>query len=329
MLTRWGRELDRDRPLPEHPRPQLVARALGQPERPLGARLHRDGRAARVVRRGDRGPVLAGGIALRGRAAAPARRVALVPTQRHRTRSSPGRAGAAALRRRRPVLHGLGQRHRESAPTPAATCRSRSTSPTSCTGPATSCSRSASGTCPRPVCTLAASNGSTAARSGTPRSRASGRRCGSSPSPRRTSTRLVVVPHLDIGALEVTVHAVGSGRPRRSRPTWWSRRARPRCVVGRRRPPGEPVLVPLSEVRPWSPDDPHLYDLEVTLGEDRVTSFAGLRSFGVGADARGPAALPAQRRAGRARRRARPGLLARRAAHRHRATRRWCTTSSR
>ena len=24
MLTRWGRELDRDRPLPEHPRPQLV-----------------------------------------------------------------------------------------------------------------------------------------------------------------------------------------------------------------------------------------------------------------------------------------------------------------
>jgi hypothetical protein len=44
------------------------------------------------------------------------------------------------------------------------------------------------------------------------------------------------------------------------------------------------VLVPLSEVRPWSPEDPHLYDLEVTLGEDRVTSYAGLRSFGVGTD---------------------------------------------
>ena len=40
-------------------------------------------------------------------------------------------------------------------------------------------------------------------------------------------------------------------------------------------------------MRPWSPDDPHLYDLEVTLGEDRVTSYAGLRSFGVGADAQG------------------------------------------
>ena len=47
------------------------------------------------------------------------------------------------------------------------------------------------------------------------------------------------------------------------------------------------MLVPLSEVRPWSPDDPHLYDLEVTLGDDRVTSYAGLRSFGVGADAEG------------------------------------------
>ncbi len=51
--------------------------------------------------------------------------------------------------------------------------------------------------------------------------------------------------------------------------------------------PGVPVRIPLDEVRPWTPEDPHLYDVEVTLGEDRVTSYAGLRSFGVGRDAEG------------------------------------------
>ena len=56
-------------------------------------------------------------------------------------------------------------------------------------------------------------------------------------------------------------------------------------------PVGEPTLIPLSEVRPWSPDDPHLYDVEVTLGEDRVTSYAGLRSFGVGQTRRPPRLL--------------------------------------
>ncbi len=52
-------------------------------------------------------------------------------------------------------------------------------------------------------------------------------------------------------------------------------------------PVGEPTMVPLSEVHPWSPEDPHLYDVEVTLGDDLVTSYAGLRSFGVGQDPAG------------------------------------------
>ena len=40
-------------------------------------------------------------------------------------------------------------------------------------------------------------------------------------------------------------------------------------------------------MRPWTPDDPHLYDVEVTLGDDHVTSYVGMRSFGVGTDADG------------------------------------------
>ena len=36
--------------------------------------------------------------------------------------------------------------------------------------------------------------------------------------------------------------------------------------------------------RPWSPEDPYLYDLAVEAGEDRVESYFAMRSFGVGPD---------------------------------------------
>lgn len=50
---------------------------------------------------------------------------------------------------------------------------------------------------------------------------------------------------------------------------------------------GEPELIPIPDARLWSPDDPFLYDIEIVLGADRVTSYAGMRSLGVGADAAG------------------------------------------
>jgi beta-galactosidase/beta-glucuronidase len=92
--------------------------------------------------------------------------------------------------------------------------------------------------------------------------------------------RLVLVPDLAGGALEVTV--VGGGATATVRVT--SDGVHAGEAVGE---PGRPMRVPLSVVRPWSPDDPHLYDLVVTSGEDTVTSYAALRSFGVGTDARG------------------------------------------
>jgi beta-galactosidase/beta-glucuronidase len=52
-------------------------------------------------------------------------------------------------------------------------------------------------------------------------------------------------------------------------------------------PVGELTEIPLSEVRLWSPADPFLYDLEVELGDDRVTSYAGLRTVGLETDASG------------------------------------------
>ncbi|MCW2848788.1 MAG: glycoside hydrolase family 2 [Marmoricola sp.] len=107
--------------------------------------------------------------------------------------------------------------------------------------------------------------------------------------------RLVVVPRLEAGALEVTVVPGGQ----RGFETLAGARSSPAVVasvvvsadgrtVGEASAvPGETVLIPLSVLHPWTPDDPHLYDLEVTYGEDRVTSYAGLRSFGVGPDTDG------------------------------------------
>ena len=47
------------------------------------------------------------------------------------------------------------------------------------------------------------------------------------------------------------------------------------------------LSLPVGEVRPWSPDDPHLYDLEVSFGGDHVRSYCAFRTVEVRADASG------------------------------------------
>lgn len=50
---------------------------------------------------------------------------------------------------------------------------------------------------------------------------------------------------------------------------------------------GEAVQLHVAEPRLWTPEDPHLYAIEVVLGDDRVASYVGLRSIGVEPDANG------------------------------------------
>ena len=38
-------------------------------------------------------------------------------------------------------------------------------------------------------------------------------------------------------------------------------------------------VIPAEHLRPWSPEDPFLYDVDITLGEDRVASYFGMRKF--------------------------------------------------
>lgn len=47
------------------------------------------------------------------------------------------------------------------------------------------------------------------------------------------------------------------------------------------------VIVKIGEFKPWTPNTPHLYDLEVAYGEDTVVSYFGMRKFHVGRDSKG------------------------------------------
>ena len=89
--------------------------------------------------------------------------------------------------------------------------------------------------------------------------------------------RLHLVPNLDDASVTVTVHAASA-----------SGEAVVRIGdVEAAVPAGVPTTIALVDVHPWTPDDPFLHDVEVVLGEDLVTSYVGMRAFGVGVDARG------------------------------------------
>lgn len=90
--------------------------------------------------------------------------------------------------------------------------------------------------------------------------------------------RLTLVPHLDESCVEVTVHA------RAGEAASIAIRADGKVVASAGARPGEATRIPIPDVRPWSPEDPFLYDVTVELGTDRVAGYVGMRSFSVGPD---------------------------------------------
>ena len=47
------------------------------------------------------------------------------------------------------------------------------------------------------------------------------------------------------------------------------------------------AVIPMGTFKSWSPENPFLYDLEIQMGEDVVRSYFGMRKFSVGKDSRG------------------------------------------
>ncbi|WP_262849677.1 DUF2804 family protein [Mumia quercus] len=104
--------------------------------------------------------------------------------------------------------------------------------------------------------------------------------------PRRWIDQLVLTPYLS--PAEVEVHVVPAGESHGADEAEVVVRADSREVARTTVPAGVPTRVDLGEEpRLWSPDDPFLYDVEVRLGDDHVTSYVGMRTFGLGPDAHG------------------------------------------
>jgi len=109
------------------------------------------------------------------------------------------------------------------------------------------------------------------------------------PVPKASIERLKIVPDVDRGRVLVTV-ATG-GQPAAEQVTV-EVLDDGRSVGSASGPVGEPVAVALASPRLWSPDDPFLYDLKVTLSGggkvvDSVASYFGMRKVSLGKDDRG------------------------------------------
>ncbi len=90
---------------------------------------------------------------------------------------------------------------------------------------------------------------------------------------------LKVIPDIDNSSVSVTVDA--SARDRVTIEV----RDGDKTVVSARGSAGETITLPIPDAKLWSPDSPHLYDLEVDLESgDDVSSYFGMRKIAVGRD---------------------------------------------
>ena len=105
--------------------------------------------------------------------------------------------------------------------------------------------------------------------------------------PTSSITSLILTPDLENGALKIRVMA--DGQRSEPEPCTVVIRADGDEVARATIPENKEESVRLSLVKPWSPTDPFLYDLEVRLASgDRVTSYFGLRTIRVGKDPKKP-----------------------------------------
>ncbi len=94
---------------------------------------------------------------------------------------------------------------------------------------------------------------------------------------------VVTTPDIDTGTLAVTVDSEGASSGARVEAVARDSRGK---VVGRVSGAADKKLtLPVAKQHLWSPDDPYLYDLDVTLTDgrssDRIRSYFGMRKIGV------------------------------------------------
>jgi len=100
---------------------------------------------------------------------------------------------------------------------------------------------------------------------------------------------LSLVPDIDAGCLNVTVKARGKGGPASVTVKALDGGKEVASAAGKA---DTAIKLAIPSAKLWSPDSPHLYDLEVTLSDegkqtDAVTSYFGMRKTSLGKDAQG------------------------------------------
>ncbi|HQU42732.1 MAG TPA: hypothetical protein PK867_07960, partial [Pirellulales bacterium] len=116
------------------------------------------------------------------------------------------------------------------------------------------------------------------------------------PVPKGHIESLKIVPDVDRHAVRVMVRCAGQTGDDRVTVSVAGASAgekiAPVKAVSANGRPGEELLLELADARLWSPREPWLYDLSVTLGSDdqpgdRVTSYFGMRKVSLGPDENG------------------------------------------
>ena len=109
------------------------------------------------------------------------------------------------------------------------------------------------------------------------------------PVPAASIASLAFTPDVDGGSLRITVHGRGTSAADRVEAVASSNGATVGRIEG---PVGTELKLPVPNAHLWSPDDPFLYDLRVSLRNgssetDRVDSYFGMRKVGLARDANG------------------------------------------
>lgn len=97
-----------------------------------------------------------------------------------------------------------------------------------------------------------------------------------------------ITPLYDESAVRVRIKTAGNGRMENYRQT-----ARitimdgDRIIAQAQTEPDRNCVICMDRFRSWSPEDPFLYDVQITLGDDVVTSYFGMRKVSAGRDASG------------------------------------------
>jgi hypothetical protein len=87
---------------------------------------------------------------------------------------------------------------------------------------------------------------------------------------------LIITPDIDKSLVKVKINAAGNNDVTLT--------AGGRTVTGKA---NSVISIPIANVKLWSPDDPYLYDLKVTMGKDVVQSYFGMRKVSIGKDSKG------------------------------------------